>query len=80
MAIEDSYKEESEEEFEEDKEEYEEVEEEIEEAEVDYQEELLSAIEVIRREKSLQEATSGTRQERRHLGIRTNDQKFEGSN
>jgi hypothetical protein len=51
MAVEDSDKEESDEEYEEAKEEYEEVEEEIEEAEVDYREELLSAIEVIRREK-----------------------------
>jgi hypothetical protein len=51
MAVEDSNKEDSEEEYEEDEEEYEEVEEEIEEAEVDYREELLSAIEVIRREK-----------------------------
>jgi hypothetical protein len=44
MAVEDSDKEDSEEE-------YEEVEEEIEEAEVDYREELMCAIEVIRREK-----------------------------
>jgi hypothetical protein len=51
MAVEDSDKEDPEEEYEEAKEEYEEVEEEIEEAEVDYREELLSAIEVIRREK-----------------------------
>jgi hypothetical protein len=51
MAVEDSDKEDSEEEYEEVEEEYEEAEEEIEEAEVDYREELLSAIEVIRREK-----------------------------
>ena len=44
MAVEDSDKEDSEEE-------YEEAEEEYEEAEVDYQEELICAIEVIRREK-----------------------------
>jgi hypothetical protein len=51
MAVEDSDKEDSEEEYEEAEEEYEEVEEEIEEAEVDYREELMCAIEVIRREK-----------------------------
>jgi hypothetical protein len=44
MAVEDSDKEDS-------KEEYEEVEKEIEEAEVDYREELMCVIEVIRREK-----------------------------
>jgi hypothetical protein len=43
--------EDSEEEYEEVEEEYEEVKEEIEEAEVDYQEELMCAIEVIKREK-----------------------------
>jgi hypothetical protein len=46
MAVEDSDKEDSEEEYE-----VEEVEEEIEEAKVDYREELMCAIEVIRREK-----------------------------
>jgi hypothetical protein len=51
MAVEDSDKEDSEEEYEEFEQEYEEVEEEIEEEEVDYQEELMCAIEVIRREK-----------------------------
>jgi hypothetical protein len=51
MAVKDSDKEDSEEEYEEAEEEYEEVEEEIEEAEVDYREELMCAIEVIRREK-----------------------------
>jgi hypothetical protein len=51
MAVEDSDKEDSEEEYEEAKEEYEEVEEEIEEAKVDFREELMCAIEVIRREK-----------------------------
>jgi hypothetical protein len=51
MAVKDYDKEDSEEEYEEAEEEYEEVKEEIEEAEVDYREELLSAIEVIRREK-----------------------------
>jgi hypothetical protein len=51
MAVKDSDKEDSEEEYEEVEEEYEEVEEEIEEAEVDYREELMCAIEVIRREK-----------------------------
>jgi hypothetical protein len=51
MAVEDSDKEDSKEEYEEAEEEYEEVEEEIEEAEVDYREELMCAIEVIRREK-----------------------------
>jgi hypothetical protein len=51
MEVEDSDKEDSEEEYEEAEEEYEEVEEEIEEAEVDYREELMCAIEVIRREK-----------------------------
>jgi hypothetical protein len=59
MAVEDSGKEDEEEEYEEDEEEYEEVKEEIEEAEVYYQEELMCAIEVIRREnkknKKLQE-------------------------
>jgi hypothetical protein len=51
MAIKDYDKEDSEEEYKEDKEGYEEVKDEIEEAEVDYQEELMCAIEVIRREK-----------------------------
>jgi hypothetical protein len=51
MVVEDSGKEDSEEEYEESKEEYEEVEEEIEEGEVDYREELICAKEVIRREK-----------------------------
>jgi hypothetical protein len=51
MAVEDSDEEDSEEEYEEVKEEYEEVEEEIEEAKVDYREELMCSIEVIRREK-----------------------------
>jgi hypothetical protein len=51
MAVKDSDKEDSEEEYEEAEEECEEVEEEIEEAEVDYREELMCAIEVIRREK-----------------------------
>jgi hypothetical protein len=48
MAVKDSDKEDSEEEYEEDEEE---VEEEIEEAEVDFREELMCAIEVIKREK-----------------------------
>jgi hypothetical protein len=47
MAVKDSNKEE----YEEDEEECQEVEEEIEEAKVDYQEELMCAIEVIGREK-----------------------------
>jgi hypothetical protein len=51
MVVKDSDKEESEEEYEEAEEGYEEVEEEIEEAKVDYREELMCAIEVIRREK-----------------------------
>jgi hypothetical protein len=51
MAVKDSDKEDSKEEYEEAEEECEEVEEEIEEAEVDYREELMCAIEVIRREK-----------------------------
>jgi hypothetical protein len=51
MVVKDSDKEDSKEEYEEAEEEYEEVEEEIEEAEVDYREELMCAIEVIRREK-----------------------------
>jgi hypothetical protein len=51
MAVKDSDKEDSEEEYEEAEEGYEEVEDEIEEAEVDYREELMCAIEVIRREK-----------------------------
>jgi hypothetical protein len=51
MAVKESNKEDSEEEYEEDEEECEEVEEEIEEAEVDYREELMLAIEVIRGEK-----------------------------
>jgi hypothetical protein len=50
MVVEDFDKEDSKEEYEESKEEYEEVEEEIEEAEVHFREELLCAIEVIRRE------------------------------
>jgi hypothetical protein len=33
-----------------------------------------------KREEEKQEDTSGTIQERRHLGTRTNDHKFEGSN
>jgi hypothetical protein len=51
MAVEDSDKEDSEEEYEEAEEEYEEAEEEYEEEEVDYREELMCAIEVIKREK-----------------------------
>jgi hypothetical protein len=51
MTVKDSDKEDSEEEYEEAEEEYEEVKEEIEEVEVDYREELMCAIEVIRREK-----------------------------
>jgi hypothetical protein len=51
MAVKDSDKEDSEEEYEEAEEGYEEVEDEIEEAKVDYREELMCAIEVIRREK-----------------------------
>jgi hypothetical protein len=51
MVVEDSNKEDSQEEYEEVEEEYEEAEEEYEEAEVDYQEELMCAIEVIRRER-----------------------------
>jgi chromosome segregation ATPase len=50
MVVEDSDKEDFEEEYVEFEEEYEEVEEEIEEAEVDYREELMCSIEVIRRE------------------------------
>jgi hypothetical protein len=51
MVVKDSDKEDSEEEYEEVVEGYEEVKEEIEDAEVDYQEELMCAIEVIKREK-----------------------------
>jgi hypothetical protein len=51
MEVKDYDKEDSEEEFEEAEEGYEEVEDEIEEAEVDYREELMCAIEFIRREK-----------------------------
>jgi DNA repair exonuclease SbcCD ATPase subunit len=51
MEVEDSNKEDSEEEYEKDEEEYEEVKEEIEEAEVDYREVLMCSIEVIIREK-----------------------------
>jgi hypothetical protein len=51
MVVKDSDKEDYEEEYEEAEEGYEESEEEIEEAEVDYREELMCAIEVIRREK-----------------------------
>jgi hypothetical protein len=51
MAVKDSDKEDSEEEYEEAEEGYEEVEDEIEETEVDYREELMCAIEVIGREK-----------------------------
>jgi hypothetical protein len=51
MAVKDSNKEDSEEEYEEAEKECEEVEEEIEEAEVDNREELMCAMEVIRREK-----------------------------
>ena len=55
MAVEDSDKEDIEEEYEEAEEEYEEV-------EVDYREELMCAIEVIRREnKKKKETASGTR-------------------
>jgi hypothetical protein len=50
MAVKDSNKEDSEEEYEEAKEGYEEVKDEIEEVEVDYREELMCAIEFIRRE------------------------------
>jgi hypothetical protein len=52
MEVKDSDKEDSEEEYEEVKEECEEVEEEIEEEKVDYREELMCSIEVIRREKN----------------------------
>ena len=51
MEVKDSDKEDSEEEYEEAEEGYEEIEDEIEEVEVDYREELMCAIEVIRREK-----------------------------
>jgi hypothetical protein len=51
MAVKDFDKKDFEEEYEEDEEECEEVEEEIEEAKVDYREELMCALEVIRREK-----------------------------
>jgi hypothetical protein len=51
MEVEDYDKEDSKEEYEEAEEEYEEVEEEILESEVDYREELMCSIEVIRREK-----------------------------
>jgi chromosome segregation ATPase len=51
MVVKDFDKEDFEEEYEEAEEECEQVEEEIEEAEVDYQEELMCAIEFIRREK-----------------------------
>jgi hypothetical protein len=51
MAVKDYDKEDTEEEYEEAEEGYEEVEDKIEEAEVDYREELMCAIEVIRREK-----------------------------
>jgi hypothetical protein len=51
MAVKDSDKEDSEEEYEEAEEGYEEVKDEIEEEEVDYREELMCVIEVIRREK-----------------------------
>ena len=67
MAVEDSDKEESEEEYEE--------------AEVVYRQELFCSIEVIRREKKKkQETTSRTRQEKGHSRTRTNDHKIEGSN
>jgi hypothetical protein len=52
MAVKDYDKEDSKEEYEETEEECEEVEEEIEEAKFDYREELMCAIEVIRREKN----------------------------
>jgi hypothetical protein len=52
MVVEDSDKQDSKEEYEEVEEEYEEFEEEIEEAEVDYREESMCSIEVIRREKN----------------------------
>jgi hypothetical protein len=51
VAVKDSEKEDSEEKYEEVEEGYEEFEDEIEEAKVDYREELMCAIEVIRREK-----------------------------
>ena len=81
MAVEDSDKEDSDEEYEEAEEEYEEVKEEIEESEVDYWEELMCVIEVIRREKKKNKKLQAeTRQERRYSRTRTNDHKFEGSN
>lgn len=51
MAVKDYNKEDSEEEYEEAKEGFEEIEDKVEEVEVDYREELMCAIEVIRREK-----------------------------
>ena len=51
MVVKDFDKEDFEEEYEEDEEEYEEVKEEIKEEEVDYREELMCSIEVIRRKK-----------------------------
>jgi len=59
MAVKDSDKEDSEEEYEEVEEEYEEVEEEIEEVEVGYREKLICAIEVIRREKKKNKKLQG---------------------
>jgi hypothetical protein len=80
MEVEDSNKEDSEEEYEEVKEEYEEAKEEYEETEVDYPEELLCAIEVIRREKKKNmKLEVKLDKERIHSGTRTNDHKIECS-
>jgi hypothetical protein len=49
--------------------------------EVDYREELMCAIEVIRREKKKNKKLQAkNRQEKRHSRTRTNDHKIEGSN
>jgi hypothetical protein len=77
MAVKDSDKEDSEEEYEEAEEQ---CEEEIKEAKVDYREELMFTIEVIRREKKTNKKLQVELDKKRHSRTRTNDHKIEGSN
>jgi hypothetical protein len=75
MVVEDSDKEDYEEEYEEA------YEEQIEEAEVDFREELIISIEVIRREKKKNKKLQAELdKKKRHSRARTNDHKIEGSN
>jgi hypothetical protein len=78
MVVEVSDKEDSKEEYEEFEEEYKEVKEKIEEVEADYREELMCAIEVIRREKKKNKKLQEKLDKKKYT--RTNDHKFEGSN